>query len=96
MMTFADNYFSRRRGQVPLSVLLWRDMPGVGTVINLTATLLALAVIVQDAPDWLAVRADALQYFPVRRAVAHAGPGHARLSHRRRMAGCHFPGVKSP
>jgi hypothetical protein len=38
-----------------LTVLLWRDMLGVGTVINLTATLLALAVIVQDAPTWLAV-----------------------------------------
>lgn len=56
MVTYADNFFSRRwRGQVPLTVLLWRDMLGVGTVINMTATLLALAVIVQDAPDWLAV-----------------------------------------
>ena len=55
-MTFADNYFSRRwRGQVPLKVLLWRDMLGVGTVINLTATLLALTLIVQDGSTWLAV-----------------------------------------
>lgn len=56
MMTFADNYFSRRwRGQVPLTVLLWRDMLGVGTVVNLTATVLALILILQDAPAWLAV-----------------------------------------
>lgn len=56
MMTFADNYFSRRwRGQIPLTVLLWRDMLGVGTVINLTATILAVAVIVHDGPDWLAL-----------------------------------------
>jgi hypothetical protein len=55
-MTFVVNFFSRRwRGQVPLPVLLWRDMLGVGTVVNLTATILALAVMVQDGPDGLAV-----------------------------------------
>jgi hypothetical protein len=63
MVSCADNYFSRRwRGQVPLTVLLWRDMLGVGTVMNLTATILALAVIMQDAPDWLAV---ALHFLPM-------------------------------
>ena len=56
MTSFADNYFSRRwRGQVPMSVLLWRDILGVGTVVNLMATILALAVMVQDGPDGLAV-----------------------------------------
>jgi hypothetical protein len=56
MRAFADNYFSRRwRGQVPLSVLLWRDMLGIGTAVNLAATILAVAVIVQGASDWLAL-----------------------------------------
>lgn len=36
MRVFADNVFSRRRrGQVPLPVLFWRDIPGVGTVVSL-------------------------------------------------------------
>jgi hypothetical protein len=62
-MTFVVNFFSRRwRGQVPLPVLLWRDMLGVGTVVNLTATILALAVMVQDGPDGLAV---ALHFLPM-------------------------------
>ena len=46
----SGNYFSRRwHGQVPLVVLLWRDMLGVGTVINLLATLLAATVLIQGA-----------------------------------------------
>lgn len=62
-MTFVVGFFSRRwRGQVPLPVLLWRDMLGVGTVVNLTATILALAVMVQDGPDGLAV---ALHFLPM-------------------------------
>jgi hypothetical protein len=49
-------YFSRRwHGQVPLAVLLWRDMLGVGTVVNLIATILALAAIIQGAHAGLAV-----------------------------------------
>jgi hypothetical protein len=63
MRAFTDNYFSRRwRGRVPLTVLLWRDMLGVGTVVNLTATILALAVMVQDGPNGLAV---ALHFLPM-------------------------------
>jgi len=49
-------YFSRRwQGQVPLAVLLWRDMLGVGTVVNLIATILALAALIQGAHAGLAV-----------------------------------------
>lgn len=56
MKTFADNFFSRRwRGQVPLAVLLWRDMVGIGTAVNLAASILALAAVMQEAPGWLAV-----------------------------------------
>ncbi len=45
-----DNFFSRRwRGEVPLSTLFWRDMLGVGTVINLTGTVAALILAAQDA-----------------------------------------------
>lgn len=49
-------YFTRRwHGQVPLTVLLWRDMIGVGTLINLIATVLALAAMVQGAHPALAL-----------------------------------------
>ncbi len=44
------NYFARRwHGQVPVAVLLWRDMLGVGTVINLITTFLTLVAVVQNA-----------------------------------------------
>ena len=63
MTTFADNYFTRRwRSQVPLTVLLWRDMLGIGTVMNLTATGLAMTLLVQDGPTWIAV---ALHFMPM-------------------------------
>lgn len=43
------NYFSRRwQGQVPVAILFWRDMLGVGTLTNLAATSLALAAIIND------------------------------------------------
>jgi hypothetical protein len=61
--TGEENYFSRRwRGRVPLPQLLWRDMLGIGTLINLVATLLALAAITQGAPSGLAV---ALHFAPL-------------------------------
>lgn len=57
------NFFSRRwSGRVPLARLLWRDMLAVGTLINLFATLLALAAVTQDAPSGLAV---ALHFAPL-------------------------------
>jgi hypothetical protein len=57
------NYFSRRwRGQVPLAQLLWRDIIGVGTLINLVATMLALAALTGDVPAGLAV---ALHFAPL-------------------------------
>jgi hypothetical protein len=57
------NYLSRRwRGQVPLAQLLWRDIIGIGTLINLVATLLALAALTQDVPAGLAV---ALHFAPL-------------------------------
>lgn len=43
-------YFSDRwNGRVPWPRLLWRDMLGVGTVINLAATGLAVVAAIQDA-----------------------------------------------
>jgi cytochrome bd-type quinol oxidase subunit 1 len=58
-----DNYFSRRwHGQVPLPVLLWQDMLGVGTLVNLTASLLAFAALIKDAPTLVVV---ALQMAPL-------------------------------
>lgn len=62
-MTFTDNFFSRRwRGQVPLTVLLWRDMVGIGTAVNLSASILAFTAFIQEAPTWLAV---ALYFLPM-------------------------------
>jgi hypothetical protein len=42
---FADRWY----GRVPWSVLLWRDMLGVGTAINMVATALAIVAAIQDA-----------------------------------------------
>jgi hypothetical protein len=54
-MTLGD-YFTRRwNGEVPLAVLVWQDMIGVGTLINLIATLLAFASVIQGAPSLLAL-----------------------------------------
>jgi len=46
---FADRW----HGRVPWSVLLWRDMLGFGTAINLVATALAIVAAIQDAAPWL-------------------------------------------
>lgn len=44
------SYFADRwSGRVPWSVLLWRDMLGFGTAINLVATALAVIAAIQDA-----------------------------------------------
>ena len=52
---FLGGYFVRRwRGEVPLRLLLWQDMLGVGTLVNLIATLAAFALVIQDAPSLLA------------------------------------------
>jgi len=57
------NFFSRRwHGQVPVSQLLWRDIIGIGTLVNLVATMLALAAVTQGAPSGLAV---ALHFAPL-------------------------------
>jgi hypothetical protein len=61
--TAYGNFFARRwHGQVPLAVLLWRDMLGVGTLISIVATVLALAVMVQGAHPVVAV---ALHFAPL-------------------------------
>jgi hypothetical protein len=57
------NYFSRRwQGQVPVATLFWRDMLGVGTLINLTTTALALAMIINGIHAGFAV---ALHFLPL-------------------------------
>jgi len=42
-------FMDRWHGRVTWSVLLWRDMLGVGTAINLVATGLAVVAAIQDA-----------------------------------------------
>ena len=44
----------RWRGQVPLRTLLWRDMVGVGSSVNLASTVLALVLTSSSAPLGLA------------------------------------------
>ena len=57
------HYFSRRwQGQVPVAILFWRDMLGVGTLINLTATALGLALIINGMHAGFAV---ALHFLPL-------------------------------
>jgi len=47
--TRPGNFFSRRwNAQLPLSVLLWRDMLGVGTLVNVFASFIAMVLIAQD------------------------------------------------
>jgi hypothetical protein len=61
--TPAGNFFAQRwSGQVPWQVLLWRDMLGVGTAINLGATLLALVAAIQGAPTGIVA---ALHFAPL-------------------------------
>jgi len=49
------DYFARRwHGKVPLTVVIWQDMIGVGTLVNLVATLIAFASVIQGVPSVLA------------------------------------------
>jgi hypothetical protein len=44
-------FFARRwRGEVAWRRLFWRDMLGAGTLVNVLATLVALAMATQDLP----------------------------------------------
>ncbi len=52
---------SRWQGHVPLPRLFWRDMLGVGTLINVLASFLALMVAAQGATSSAAV---ALHFAP--------------------------------
>ncbi len=57
------SFFVRRwHGQVPLSRLLWLDMVGIGTLINVLASVAALILMAQRVDMRLAV---ALHFSPV-------------------------------
>jgi len=59
----SSHYFSRRwQGQVPVAILFWRDILGVGTLINLTATALGLMMIINGIHAGFAV---ALHFLPL-------------------------------
>lgn len=48
-------FFARRwRGEVPIRIVLWRDMLAVGTAVNLLATFVALIAASQGSPTWFA------------------------------------------
>lgn len=49
------SFLARRwRSEVPMHTLLWRDMLGVGTVVNMLFTFMALMAVSQGAPFWAA------------------------------------------
>lgn len=55
-MSTADGFVVRRwRGRIRVERLLWPEMLGVGTVVNLLATMLAVTALIQGGPGWLAV-----------------------------------------
>lgn len=57
------NWFVRRwRAEVPVRQLLWWDMLGVGTLVNLSASLLALALVSQGVSPVLGA---ALHFAPL-------------------------------
>ncbi len=46
---------ARWHGQLPLPRLLWREMLGWGTAVNLAFSALALALLAAGLPAWVAV-----------------------------------------
>ena len=54
-MSLVSFFRLRWLGQIPLAVLLWRDMVWIGTLINLAASFLALAALAEGAHGGLAV-----------------------------------------
>ena len=62
-MTPGGGFFARRwRREIALPVLLWRDMVGVGTAINLLATFAALMLAAKGFDAWVAA---ALHFAPL-------------------------------
>jgi hypothetical protein len=59
---FGDFFCRRWRGQVSFPVLFWRDVLGVGTLVNLSATLAALMLAAQGVRVELAA---ALHFAPL-------------------------------
>ncbi len=59
----ALRFFRQRwQGQVPMRRLFWRDLLFVGSLINVFASALGLALLALDGPGWLAV---VLHFAPV-------------------------------
>lgn len=55
-MTGREGFFARRwRGEVALGLLFWRDMLGVGTVLNLLVGFAALIAVSQGVDARLAL-----------------------------------------
>lgn len=49
------SFLARRwRGEVPVLTLFWRDTLLVGSIVNVLATFVALAIVSQDGPAGLA------------------------------------------
>ncbi len=52
----STGFLARRwRGEVRWPTLFWRDMLAVGTLVNVVATFVALLLVSQGAPGWVAV-----------------------------------------
>lgn len=51
----ADFFRQRWRGQVPMRQLFWWDLLLVGSLINVAASVVGLALLAGGAPGWLAL-----------------------------------------
>jgi hypothetical protein len=58
----ADFFRQRWRGQVPMRQLFWWDLLLVGSLINVAASVVGLALQASGAPGWLAL---VLRFAPV-------------------------------
>lgn len=78
---------SRWRGEVPLPIVFWRDMIGVGTAINILFAMIALLLLAAgvDTPIVLLVYFAPLPwnlflFFSVWRSADNTGGQHASLA----------------
>lgn len=46
-------FMARYRGEIPLSILFWRDMMLVGSLINLLMMVAAIAYLANDGASWI-------------------------------------------
>jgi hypothetical protein len=78
---------SRWRGEVPLGVVFWRDMIGVGTALNILSAMIALLLLAAEAGTPIVLLAyfapvpwNLFLFFSVWRSASNTGGQHASLA----------------